>query len=70
MHLALIRPGCPILGPLPGLLLLLKGMEGYGGLVHGDSVVQDHQELPLKKLKEVLAVLDWTLPYFWHWTAV
>ncbi len=58
MYSGLTTAWLPLLDPLPCLSLCLRGVEGHGGLIHGDNVVQDHQGLLPLELKEVLTALD------------
>jgi hypothetical protein len=62
---ALIGPGCPFFIHR----LDCRGVEGYGGLIHGDNIVRDCQQLPTKGAEGSpwCAALS-TL--FGHWTAV
>jgi hypothetical protein len=47
-----------LLHPLLLLLLCLRGVEGYGRLIHSHNIVPDCQRVMPKELNELLAALD------------
>jgi hypothetical protein len=54
VDLCLHRPRDPLLKPLLGLLLSLRCVHGYCGLVHGYDLVQDGLSLPPHQINESL----------------